>query len=144
MKVSKQAQEEARKRLRELLPPGSTVYTVLRHVSSSGMTRAIDTYHFAPNPGSSGASMRKIWLSRLVAKATGFSFSELHEALSVGGCGVDMGYHIVENLGYALYPDGFECVGKDRCPSNDHSNGDRNYTPHHHSSGGYVFHHEWI
>jgi hypothetical protein len=31
--------QSARAELRKLLPPGSTAYTVLRHVASSGMTR---------------------------------------------------------------------------------------------------------
>lgn len=30
--------------LRKLLKPGTTVYTVLRHVSASGMSRRIDLY----------------------------------------------------------------------------------------------------
>jgi hypothetical protein len=42
---------------------------------------------------------------------------------------MDMGFHLVYTLSYALYPQGFGCVGE-RCPSNDHSNGDRDYTPH--------------
>jgi len=47
---------------------------------------------------------------------------------------MDMGFHLVSTLSYYLYPEGFGCTGKsegrDRCPSNDHSNGDRDYTPH--------------
>ena len=42
---------------------------------------------------------------------------------------MDMGFHLVYSLSYALWPDGFGCVGAG-CPSNDHSNGDRDYTPH--------------
>ena len=33
--------EEALATLRQMLPPGSTVYTILRHVSRSGMRREI-------------------------------------------------------------------------------------------------------
>lgn len=44
MKVSKKDQAEAIARLRELLPPGATAYSVLRHVSRSGMQRQIDFY----------------------------------------------------------------------------------------------------
>lgn len=144
-RISKREQEEARTQLREWLPPGSTVYTVLRHVSRSGMMRAIDVYAFVPDDNGLPC---KLWLSRLVSKLT-YSFSEKYEAIRADGCGMDMGYSIVNNLGYALYPDGFECTGENghgqnRCPSNDHSNGDRDYTPHEHKSGGYAFHHEWI
>jgi hypothetical protein len=48
---------------------------------------------------------------------------------------MDMGFHLVYNLSYSLFPDGFGCIGRAEdyrfhCPSNDHSNGDRDYTPH--------------
>lgn len=53
----------------------------------------------------------------------------LHDAVKMGGAGMDMGFALVHSLSYALFPDGFGCIG-DGCPSNDHSNGDRDYTPH--------------
>ena len=34
--------DEAIANLREILKPGDTVYTILRHVSKSGMSRVID------------------------------------------------------------------------------------------------------
>jgi hypothetical protein len=42
---------------------------------------------------------------------------------------MDMGFALVHELSGRLYPDGFGCLGE-RCPSNDHRNGDRDYTPH--------------
>ena len=65
------------------------------------------------------------------------------------GCGMDMGFELVYNLGYALWPNGYTCTGDSkefgkRCRSNEHSNGDRNYQPHHHTDGGYAFRQEWI
>jgi hypothetical protein len=36
-----------------------------------------------------------------------------------------------------LWPDGWTCIGE-KCPSNDHFNGDRNYEPHLHKSGAYA------
>ena len=141
-KWTKTETREAIENLRERIVPGTTVYTVLRNCSRSGMTRAIDCYLVSEDGDHE-------WISRLVAKALDISFSERYEAVSVGGCGMDMGYHIVHELGATLYPDGFECVGEDReahrfCPSNDHSNGDRDYTPHPHKSGGYALNHRWI
>lgn len=66
------------------------------------------------------------------------------DALVVNGCGMDMGFHVVYELGYTLYGrDGFICIGE-RCPSNDHSNGDRDYTPHAHTDGGYALRYEWL
>ena len=54
-----------------------------------------------------------------------------------------MGFAVIYELSQALFPKGFECIGE-KCPSNDHSNGDRDYTPHHHNSGGYALKHRWM
>src|SRR3990167_5500047 len=61
----------------------------------------------------------------------------------VGGCGMDMGFHLVYNLSRVLFPDGFDCIGKD-FPANDHSNGDRDYKPHTHKDGGYALKQRWL
>ena len=87
-------------------------------------------------------------VSRLVARAAGFRWDEKREALAVGGCGMDMGFHVVYSLARALYhkrdgSPGWQCIGK-HCPSNDHTNGDRNYEPHPHSDGGYALTQRWI
>ena len=143
-RISKTERDGARETLRELLPPGTTVFTVLRHVSRSGMSRSIDAYLVTEHDGQPDHR----WLSRLISKATGISFDERREALKMNGAGQDMGYAIIHDLGYTLYPDGFMCtgdgVGRRGCPSNDHSNGDRDYTLHQHNSGGYALHHDWI
>lgn len=65
------------------------------------------------------------------------------DATRNAGCGMDVGFSLVYNLGWVLFPNGFECVGE-RCPSNDHSNGDRDYSPHHHSDGGYALRQRWL
>lgn len=169
-KVSKERRENALARLRELLKPGDTVHTVLRDVSRSGMSRNIDCYVIADG--------EPRWISRYVADACGMTFNEKRECIRIGGCGMDMGFAIVYDLSHTLYPDGFGCIGEDRdahryCPSNDHSNGDRDYTPHHgavytaetcpgkpcssdcdhkerdgrdhwHKSGGYALRHKWM
>ena len=119
--TTKADRDDAVTKLCELLVPGDTVHTVLRHVAQSGMSRAIDCYKL------DGGEAR--WLSPLVAKATGFQFSDKWKALVVDGCGMDMGFHVVSTLSRVLYPEGFGCIGA-RCPSNDHFNGDRDYTPH--------------
>ena len=147
--------DEAIRDLRESLPPGTTVFTVLRHVSASGMSRSIDAYRIGPEADRDGAAIA--WrLSWSICKATGFAYDNRHEAIKVGGAGMDMGFHIVYSLSAALYSDGFGCIGE-RCPSNDHSNWDREYTPnghieipgqdpyeHWHRDGGYALRHRWI
>ncbi len=111
---------EALATLRECCKPGQTVYTVLRHVSRSGMQRALDVYVMEDNQPS-----RITWH---VAVACGFTYSERHEALTVGGCGMDMGFAVVYDLSATLFREGFTCLGKD-CPSNDHSNGIQEVCP---------------
>lgn len=142
----------------DALRPGSTVYTVLRSVSRSGMSRDIDLYVIE-----NGEPHR---ITFHAARACGFTYSRKTEALRVGGCGMDMGFHVVSTLSHVLYPDGFGCVGRTSeprtsCPSNDHSNGDRDYTPHGfprggiddgtpegrthwHRSGDYAIQHRWM
>lgn len=149
-KSQQSEQNEARETLRRLFPPGSTVYTVLRHVSRSGMSRSISVLH----QDADGISD----VSYLVARALGEKLDRERGGVKVAGCGMDMGFSLVYNLSATLYPDGFGCVGED-CPSNDHSNGDRDYTPHGHrppvctgpeslfhwhNEGGYALRHRWI
>ena len=160
---------EAIARLREWIRPGDTLYTVMRHRAASGMSRSIDVYGFTPRAGTEGqrnARLDRSWYSYNITKAGVGTFDEKHEAIRVGGAGMDMGFHIVYELGCVLFPDGFGCVGEG-CRSNDHSNGDRDYTPHHepvtspiatsngepltrtdgahwHNGGGYALRQEWI
>ena len=140
-KAKREERDEACERLRALLPPGSTVYTVLRNRARSGMSRDISIHAIVDG--------EPTWLTYNVALATGLRFDPKWEAIKMGGCGMDMGFAIVSALGHALYPEGFGCTGRgehpDMCPSNDHSNGDRDYTPGHwHKSGDYAFRHRWL
>jgi hypothetical protein len=134
--------DRAIERLTELLKPGMTVYTIMTSVSRSGMYRHIRALTQDDECG-------LFDISGLVAKAIGWRW---HDDGGVGcsGCGMDMGFHLVYTLSQTLFPNGFECTGagdglrQNRCPSNDHTNGDRNYEPHHHNSGGYALRHQWI
>lgn len=135
MRVSKEEREQLIGELREELKPGMYLHSILRHVSRSGMSRSISTVLIKKD-----LSMRQF--DYAVEVLLGFPMSP-YEGNKVQGAGMDMGYHVVYALGRVLYPKGFECIG-DKCPSNDHSNGDRDYTPHHHTDGGYAFKHGWL
>ncbi len=128
--------QEARAELLKILSPGDTVYTILRHVSKSGMTRHIDVYTIQDN--------RMVYLTAYVSKACGIRrlpASASLWSLVVGGCGMDMGYHVVYSLGRALWPDG--------AMSALHS-GDRTFTKNRNgdtgpeTDGGYMLRHAWI
>jgi hypothetical protein len=115
---TKAEREEARRDLRALLPAGSTVYTVLRHVSRSGMSRNLDCYALTTDGDG------KAWIRRItwqVCKATGHRYNTKAEALTITGCGMDMGYSVVNDLAIGLY-----------CPDV--------YT----HEGAYSLRHEWL
>src|SRR5690606_9201370 len=96
--------EQARNELRRILKPGTRVYCTLRSVSRSGMTRHISLAIVE------GDSLRDITYKAAVA--TGDKYDHDAGAIVVGGCGMDMGFSIVYNLGRALYPQGFGIEGE--------------------------------
>lgn len=119
--------------LRKLLEPGMKVYTILRHVSASGTSRRISVLYIDKK----GHPQHLDWYLEE------FGIAKRHKSkdgLSVSGCGMDMGYHLVYSLGRVLYPMGFSCAGEG-CPSNDHANGNKREL---HPDGGYAFRHEWL
>lgn len=132
--LAKQAQE-AIEDLRSSLSPGDTLYTIRRHTSPSGMYRVVDVYIFRDN-----VPLRLTWA---IAQAVDCRYDTKHEGIGVGGCGMDVGFEIVYNLGRVLFHGNFQCIGRD-CPSNDHTNGDRDYTPHQHSDAGYALLQRWL
>lgn len=129
---------EALKTLREWLQPGDTVRTILRHVSRSGMQRAISLVATVDN--------EPFDITWLAARAMRDRIDQNHGGIVVGGCGMDMGFHLVYNLSRTLFPDGYACTGES-CPGNDHSN-----PPHParvagsmtHGDGGYALRQRWL
>jgi hypothetical protein len=138
MKVPKERQAEALAMLQKFLKPGSTVYTVLRHVSRSGMMRRIDLYTFDKEG-------TKLFLTGYASSVLGEPWDSKNGGLKVTGCGMDMGFHIVYALSYALFKAGFKCIGKE-CPANDHHNpGREKYRKGIlHTDPGYALRQEWI
>lgn len=112
------------------------IYTILRHVSKSGMMRVIDPLVILDGEPFS--------LAYLYARATGERVDD-RGGIRVGGCGMDMGYHLAYGLSRMAYPKGHPCDGA-ACQSNDHSNGDHDRTPGHtvHADGGYRVRHRWL
>lgn len=139
--AKKQSVADSLARLRELIKPGDTVHTQLKSVSRSGMSRVVQVIKIDCN------SERKepdiFYLGYSVAEVCGYRYDRNHEGIKVNGCGTDAGFEVVYGLSRELFGDGFDCIGEG-CPSNDHSNGDRDYTPHRHSDPGYALKHRWL
>ena len=115
--MSNTDKQEAIATLRNILKPNyDTIYTVLRHRSASGMTRFMDLYVMRDNQ-----PRRLTWQA---AKALGWTYDTKREALKVGGCGMDMGFHAVYTLSCVLFSD-----EKGR---------------YHGADAGYALNHEWI
>lgn len=138
MQYSKQEIAEATEELKKMLKPGDTLYTILRHVSRSGMSRNISVYAIIDN--------EPIMLDWHVARALGYSLAK-GGGIRVGGCGMDMGFHVVYSLSSFLFHGSFVCIGEG-CPSNDHANGDFDRSQKNigrkHSDGGYALKQRWM
>ena len=93
MRVAKADRDNALTQLRRLCPPGTKVYTILKHVSRSGMCRDIDVHVIIDGEPQ--------WLSGYVCTVMGWS--QHNDCVRVGGCGMDMGFHLVHSLSYALH-----------------------------------------
>ena len=81
-------------------PKGSTVWLVIRQVSRSGMYRHISCHSIQNN------EVR--WLSFHVANVLGWTYKTKTNSVGVGGCGMDMGFHLVYTLSSILYKDGYK------------------------------------
>ena len=114
-------QEYCRKELRKILKPKSTVYTVLRSVSKSGMSREISAYTMHKG------TLRN--LDYLVSDAIGHTVG--HQGIKMSGCGMDMGFALVYSLGAALWPKGTAKPHSQR-------NGEPDRT------GGYALKQQWL
>jgi hypothetical protein len=114
--------EQARAKLLEWLKPGQTVYTILRHCSASGMSSRISLIIKTDD------DLQDItgWVADLLD-----SKGNIDKGITVGGCGMDMGFHLVYNLDAALWPKG-----------TPKPHGKRNGQPD--SDGGYALNHRWL
>lgn len=102
--------QEAIVQLRKMgVKPGKTIYTVVRHVSSSGMTRRISLFVVAPytttRDGKKTTTQEIVDITGYAAHALGYT-RHREGGLIVQGCGMDMCFHVVYNLGRVMFPKG--------------------------------------
>lgn len=126
MTTSKQSKAvekaESLAKLRAWLKPGDTVHTILRHVSKSGMTRDIGIIILLKNGDGTTSTIHP---NHAVATLLGLPLKR--DSVRISGCGMDMGFEIVYNLGRVLFPDG-------SATNSEHAKRD----------SGYALRHEWL
>lgn len=144
MRKSDDRKNEAIARLLKTVAPGDTVYSILRHTSRSGLQReislvAVDRLAVVSFPEwdesreAVVAAVAREALTALdywVVHGFGYRIGK-HGGIVVGGGGMDMGFHLVYNLGRRLWPNG-----------TDKPHGKRNGQPD--SDGGYALKHRWL
>jgi hypothetical protein len=78
-----------------------TAYTIIRSVSSSGMSRQISVKVIKEG--------RLYDISFSVAKLLEYPLvQKAHNAVRVSGCGMDMGFHVVSSLSRVLFGDDYK------------------------------------
>ena len=122
-RATKRERAEAIADLRKTLKPGDVIFTSLNHVSASGMTRWLDLFVIRDNE-----PLRLTWSA---AAATDHTYCDRRHSLKIEGCGMDMGFSAVYQLGHAIWPDG-----------TDSPHGTRNGEPD--TDGGYALKQRWL
>lgn len=90
--MAKQDQERGLRELHALIDNGSTVYTVIRSVSRSGMSRVLSAFVW------DGKANLPIFLDGSIVAAGIASARQTAQGFKVNGCGMDMGFHVVNQI----------------------------------------------
>lgn len=141
-RYSKAQIAEARGKLLEILKPGDTVYTVLRHVSRSGMRRRISLFYFK---AADHGEVSPLWLDGYAAQVLDLQHpadSKAGDGLSIDGAGMDMGFHLVYSLSRVLF-NGY-CDGSPRGKRGRHVPHSNNGPACEYRDGGYALQHRWL
>ena len=80
-------------KVRAMLENVDTVYVIVRHVIASGMSRDIDLYIIADN--------RPVYLTGYASTILDYPMAK-SRGMKVGGGGMDMVFHCVSGLAYAI------------------------------------------
>lgn len=97
-KAAQQARTEAIEALRGLLPHGARIGVVVTRVARSGMSRRMKLVIAQSDPE---WPLRSI--TALVARALEYRYDDRAGEMLVGGCGMDMGFHVVNSLSYVIH-----------------------------------------
>ena len=97
--------QEAIDHLRKYLKPGSRVYTSLKSVSSSGMSRRIECYIpvvLNEETGELGIYNISYYVARVLDR------NRNDTGILCSGCGMDMGFELVYSLSWELFRNDFD------------------------------------
>ncbi len=83
------------------LVKGETVYTILRHVSRTGMFRIIDAYVIRDNEP---ISILAFLDSKTIKE---YSYDNKRQGFRRRGAGMDMGFDLVYSISHAVFGDGY-------------------------------------
>ena len=106
MKYSKEEKQESLESLKEWIKKGDILHTTVNHVSRSGMMRHMSVKHLkaTDNPE------RPVNVSNYdyqIARVLDLPEAPDYQGVKVGGCGMDMGFHLVYTLSRKLFDDGY-------------------------------------
>jgi hypothetical protein len=97
MKTTKE-RDHAITKLRAQVPPGATIYVLLRHKDALGTCRWLEFYVIHDN------TLKRItWDVALAIEGT---YCREHDALHVTGTGLDVGFASVDQLAHVLFGTG--------------------------------------
>ena len=91
--------KDAIKFLKTKIKKGDTLYTQIRHVSQSGMMRHISVRQTKKN--------YPLNWDYQVSIALDWKLSKDNQGIKIGGCGMDMGFHLIYTLSQTLFNNGY-------------------------------------
>lgn len=138
-KAQQTEQQEAIDRLRAILTRGQTVYTKVDHVSRSGMLRHISVYVMAEYERAGRKECAPQNISYWVALAIGNTRAE-DGGVKVGGCGMDMGFHLVYTLAATIFRDDPRVATEEEIAACPRYQGPESY----YKRGGYALSQRWL
>ncbi len=104
-KISKTERETALANLRKWFPKGSTVYTILRSVGRTGMSRTIGIVSIETDNGEPIVLHPNYAVS--VVLGLRWKSGGIGDGVMIQGAGMDIGFEIAYRLGRVLYDDGY-------------------------------------
>jgi hypothetical protein len=99
-RLTKEDRAEAKGYLSEAVKEGDTIYTLVKKVSPSGMSRQMVVII------RTDTGVRNI--SRIVARTLGYKVCKDRDCFSISGCGQDMGFAVAYDIGAELFGDGYK------------------------------------